>query len=309
MIMKTKLTERHFGPLCFIPGRNRGRYPFCHSLYVEGAGILLDPSSNKEMLTRLGEDGHIKNIWLTHWHEDHWRYLYLFDDLPLWMSEQDAIPHTDIECYLDWYGMHVASEKLRNNFRDYLLKRFCFKPSKPTRFLKDGEIINLGSVTVEVIHTPGHSPGHLSFFFKEPKLLFLGDYQFSSFGPWYGDPNSHLDDTISSMERLRKVPAKIWITSHEIGIFEQEPGILWDRYIDTIRKREEKLLQFLSEPHTLQEIVRTGIVLGPSQGPIDFFELREGAIISKHIERVIEYGRVTVENGKYVRTGPVETTL
>jgi len=215
--MKTTLKEQHFGPLCFIPGRNMGRYPFCHSLYIEGAGVLIDPSSSKERLSQLGEEGYIKNIWLSHWHEDHWRYLHFFDDLPLWMSEKDAFPHTDIECYLDWYGMNVASEDLRNNFREYLIKRFCYKPHQAARFLKDKEIIDLGSVTVEIIHTPGHSPGHLSFYFKEPRLLFLGDYQFSAFGPWYGDPYSHLEDTISSMERLRKIPAKVWVTSHESG--------------------------------------------------------------------------------------------
>ena len=35
---------QQFGPVWFIPGENHGKYPFCHSVYVEGAGVLIDPA-------------------------------------------------------------------------------------------------------------------------------------------------------------------------------------------------------------------------------------------------------------------------
>ena len=47
------MEDRTFGPIRFLAGENRGRYPFCHSLYIEGAGILIDPSSSRERLLRL----------------------------------------------------------------------------------------------------------------------------------------------------------------------------------------------------------------------------------------------------------------
>ena len=34
--------ERRFGPVHLIPGANRGRYPHSNSVYVEGAGVLID---------------------------------------------------------------------------------------------------------------------------------------------------------------------------------------------------------------------------------------------------------------------------
>jgi hypothetical protein len=46
------MRERLFGPICFIPGKNKGKYPYCHSLFIEGAGILIDPASDRERLTR-----------------------------------------------------------------------------------------------------------------------------------------------------------------------------------------------------------------------------------------------------------------
>ena len=39
------IAEKHFGPIWFIPGENKGKYPFCHSIYIEGPGILIDPAS------------------------------------------------------------------------------------------------------------------------------------------------------------------------------------------------------------------------------------------------------------------------
>ena len=44
------LEKRKFGPLKVIPGKNQGRYPYCHSIYIEEAGVLIDPGSDRERL-------------------------------------------------------------------------------------------------------------------------------------------------------------------------------------------------------------------------------------------------------------------
>jgi len=44
------MKARCFGPIRFIPGENRGKYPFCHSLYIDGVGILIDPASDRDRL-------------------------------------------------------------------------------------------------------------------------------------------------------------------------------------------------------------------------------------------------------------------
>ena len=49
--MKTE--EKHFGPVWLTPGENSGKYPHCHSIYIEEAHILIDPSSDRERLSRL----------------------------------------------------------------------------------------------------------------------------------------------------------------------------------------------------------------------------------------------------------------
>jgi len=223
-------------------------------------------------------------------------HLDLFDDLPLTVSELDAPPLSDIELFLDAYGIYGT---YRDYWRPVFEEQFHFRPRKPEHLFRGGEIIDLGAVTVEVISAPGHTPGHLSFFFKEPEILFIGDYDLTWFGPWYGDLHSSIQGTIDSVERLRGIPSKIWLASHETGIFEEEPGDLWDQYLGVIAKRESKLLNLLEKPRTLEDIVNAWIVYGKPREPKIFYEFGERAQIMKHLERLMDQGVVAMDGEKY----------
>ncbi|MBW1868476.1 MAG: MBL fold metallo-hydrolase [Deltaproteobacteria bacterium] len=290
--------ETHFGPVLFIPGENRGRYPNCHSIYIEGDKVLIDPASDRERLIQLRKDPGVEAVWLTHWHEDHFMHLDLFDDIPLLISEQDAPPLSDLEIFMDAYGM--GDNHAREYWRPVLEQAFHFKPRRPKHFLRVGDVIHLKSGTVEVIGTPGHTPGHVSFFFPGPEVLLLGDYDLTKFGPWYGDLNSSIRETINSVERLRKVPARVWLASHETGIFEEEPGTIWDKYLSVIAEREGKLIDLLKTPRTLEQIVAACIVYGRPREPKMFFELGERGHMKKHLEKLMKEGLVVKDGDYYI---------
>jgi glyoxylase-like metal-dependent hydrolase (beta-lactamase superfamily II) len=250
-------------------------------------------------MVQLQNGSGIKGVWLSHWHEDHIMDLDLLDDVPLRVSEPDAVPLSDMEVFLDAYGMEGEQE--RQYWRIILTEQFHFRPRRPHQFLRPGEVIQLESVSAEVIGTPGHTPGHLSFYFKGPDLLFLGDYDLTRFGPWYGDVHSSIQDTISSVNRLRTVPAKVWVTAHETGVFEEEPGPLWDQYLDVITQRESKLMDLLKEPRTLEDIVRAWIIYGRPREPKAFYEFGERAHMKKHLEKLMAEGRVARDGDRYCR--------
>ena len=293
------LAEQRFGPVWFIPGKNQGKYPFCHSLYLEGAGILIDPASDRERLLQLRREQGVKMVWLSHAHEDHFMHLDLFDDLPLWMSDKDSSALSSLEMFLDCYG--IDNHDYRNYWRKILAEEFHFKPRKPTQFLQGGEIMDLGTVTVEVIGTPGHTPGHLAFFFREPKVLFIGDYDLTKFGPFYGDVHASIEQTVDSVNRLKRIPAKVFLTSHETGVFMGDPGRLWADYLNVIFDRENRLLEFLNEPRTMGEIVEEWIIYGRPREPIAFFELGERALMKKHLDRLKSLGKVFQEGDRYIK--------
>jgi glyoxylase-like metal-dependent hydrolase (beta-lactamase superfamily II) len=165
----------------------------------------------------------------------------------------------------------------------------------------DDETLKLAGVSVEVLHVPGHTPGHSAFFFREPRVLLLSDYDLTPFGPWYGDRDSSIEDTIASIHRLRGIDASVWLTAHESGVFEQDPGEAWDLYLAVIDRREEALLAFLDRPRTMMEIVNQWIVYRKPREPRAFFEHGERANMAKHLQRLLRGGAVRMVGDRYVR--------
>ena len=293
------MTQEHrFGPVLFIPGVNDGRYPYCNSIYIKGPGILIDPASDPERLARLKEEEEVKQIWLTHFHEDHIMYLDLFDDVPLFISEEDADKLADLDNFMewDWYGLDKTE---KGWWEAVMSEHFHFKPRTPAGFLRDNDVVRHQGATIEVIHTPGHTSGSLSFFIREPSVLFLGDYDLTKFGPYYGNRQSSIKDTIASINRLRRIPARVLLTSHEEGIFENPPDDIWDRYLDVIFRREKKLLEFLSSPRTLPEIVDEHIAYRKPREPKAFFEMGERALMKKHLEFLLEKKLIRYDGNFY----------
>jgi glyoxylase-like metal-dependent hydrolase (beta-lactamase superfamily II) len=143
---------------------------------------------------------------------------------------------------MDWY--RVESPAARDYWREILKKQFHFRPRRPARFLRDGELIDLGVVTVEVLRTPGHSPGQLALFFREPKILFLGDYDLAPIGPWYGEVYATIEDTFQSIRRLKDIPAELWLTCHGKGVFDRIPDDRWQQYEAAIHDRKSGIWLF-----------------------------------------------------------------
>lgn len=93
----------------------------------------------------------------------------------------------------------------------------------PTRVLRDGDVIDLGGRTVKVLHTPGHSPGHMCFWEEAAGYLFTGDlvYKDTLFAYYPStDPAAYL----VSLERIAALPAtRIFPGHHSLAI---EPEIV-----------------------------------------------------------------------------------
>lgn len=75
-------------------------------------------------------------------------------------------------------------------------------PVEPSSLLEDGDQVDLGERILEVIYTPGHSPGSICLLDKKNQILFTGDTFFP--GPLYAYPEDvNLNDYIASLEKLK----------------------------------------------------------------------------------------------------------
>ena len=114
---------------------------------------------------------------------------------------------------------------------DFDPQSYSIFQGEPSRVLKDDDTIDLGGRTLTVIHTPGHSPGHMCFWEAERGYLFTGDLVYN--GILYANyPSTDPEAFLRSLKKLAKLPVKrIFPAHHSIDI---DPG----RIAEMIRELE-----------------------------------------------------------------------
>ena len=75
--------------------------------------------------------------------------------------------------------------------------------AEPTSFVEDGQVIDLGDRTLEVLHVPGHTPGSVALWEPERAILFTGDTLYDG-TMGFDDPST----AVASLRRLRDLPAR-----------------------------------------------------------------------------------------------------
>lgn len=114
---------------------------------------------------------------------------------------------------------------------NYDVNTYEFFQGTPARVLHDADEIDLGGRTIRVLHTPGHSPGHMCFWEPARGYLFTGDLVYKDMLFAYypsTDPAAYL----TSLERVASLPAaRVFPAHHTLNI---EPEIL-PRMRDALR--------------------------------------------------------------------------
>jgi len=278
-----------------------GKYPFCHSVLIDDRDrVVIDASSDERELLRFKEQGPVDYLITSHAHEDHLIYNYLFPQSRFCVHPFDAPHFESIDSLIDSYGDLFNDS--REEWRTFLEKDCHYVPRRADLLLNDGMVMDLGEVQMEILHTPGHTRGHCSFYFINERMMFMADWDLTKAGPYYGDPGSDIDQTIRSLERLKTFQAETYLTSHGKGILDGDPRHI-DRYMEIIFLREERLLDFLRKgPKSLDEIVQEGIIYGNRSnnvGPWDLM-ISERMMILKHLSRLVSTNRVRQEGDRYI---------
>ena len=152
---------------------------------------VIDPGGDLEAIEweidRLGLQ--LKAIWRSHAHIDHaGGGADLADKYQL-----DIIgPHEGDQFWIDGLAQQGAM--------------FGFPPSRsfvPTRWLHDGDTVQIGKETLQVRHCPGHTPGHVVFHAPQIERCFVGDVLFAgSIGRTDFPPGNHQQLIDSIVQRL-----------------------------------------------------------------------------------------------------------
>jgi glyoxylase-like metal-dependent hydrolase (beta-lactamase superfamily II) len=302
------LAEARYGPVRVLFGARGGRYPDGNSLLVAGERetLIIDPALG--VIPRLPKLPRVQRVLNSHCHEDHIAGNHLFPDVPWQLHEADLPGIASLDAMMAIYGMDDATDAF---FRKALEEQFHFTPRPDALPFRGGDRFDLGGVALEVVHTPGHTRGHCCFRIewlesgRRRQLLYLGDIELSSFGPYYGDAWSDLADFERTLRHVRSIEADWYATFHHIGVVEGRAAFLTrlERFAAVIDQREARLLEYLREPHTMDELVAHRFVYRPGD-PVPFADAVERRSMAQHIARLLEAGRLRESpQGRYQVAG------
>ena len=184
----------------------------------------------------------------------------------------------------------------------YRIEEFHFAPRPDAQGFGDGHVFDLGGVTIEAVHLPGHTRGHSGF--RIGDVFFLSDIDLTGFGPYYGDMWSDLEDFEESLVKVREEEADFYVTFHHKGIIEGRDAFveMLDGFHAVIGRRHQAMLEYLAEPHSIDDMVRTRFIYRPHVAHA-FADNVEQNSARMHVDRMIRRGEATeVEPGRYQRT-------
>lgn len=160
----------------------------------EKNAAIIDPGGEAEkLIQRIEELGlNLKVILLTHAHLDHVgaaEQLKQHFNVEIWGSqEEDLFLFESLPEQAERFGLPHINAFL------------------PDRWLHEGETINIGDFQFDILHLPGHTPGHIGFIEQEKKAAFTGDVLFQGGIGRTDFPRGNYEQLISSIrEKLFKL--------------------------------------------------------------------------------------------------------
>lgn len=153
---------------------------------------IIDPGGEVDGLLKLVESRGVRltKIWVTHGHLDHCGGAAELRERTGLAIEG---PHPDDAFWIDQIEASAPDWGMRGA-----------RGFTPERWLADGDTVELGQTSFEVIHCPGHTPGHVVFFHREARFAQVGDVLFRGSVGRTDFPRGNAPDLIASITR------KLW---------------------------------------------------------------------------------------------------
>jgi glyoxylase-like metal-dependent hydrolase (beta-lactamase superfamily II) len=269
-------------------------------------GMNTEPSASafRGALAELGiAPTDIVRIVGTHHHVDHFGTSAPFRDLthaevylhPLEAERATVIGHVgsmDSTDYLTRQGVPPAppEQQLPPPSRFF---GAWYAPAPPDHLLADEDELPLGDGrSLEVVWTPGHTPGHCCLLLKPDRILFVGDHLLPKITPhvglWPNGPENPLGDFLASHERIQRVDARLVGPAH--GPVYEDHRRRARQLIDFHRVRKLTMLELLrKKPMTAYEVALAAFAIAPDNR----FQVMAATLETlAHLELLRREGRV-----------------
>jgi len=184
---------------------------------------------------------------------------------------------------------------------DRLLWRAVHDGDDPEIEMADGGLFDVADVQLEVIHTPGHTPGHVCFIDEDSRRLFSGDHILPRITPNISlnqfDAEGPLAQYLRSLAKVRDLETSEVMPAHEWrfrGLAERVDGIAAHHE----RRLEELLAAIVAHPDSTSWFLASQLTWSRSWDQYNGF-LRVSAVTetAAHVVELVERGLVTSSGG------------
>jgi glyoxylase-like metal-dependent hydrolase (beta-lactamase superfamily II) len=295
--------QRHLGRYTTVLfGHEQGKYPDGNSVLVQGtaASVLIDPSLGvRDADPPIAVD----HVLLTHTHEDHAAGVSAVQWGSLRVHRHDVEALRSVDALMALYGVPTA---VWPEMSEFVTGRFHFVGWPEAQAMEHGEVLDLGGVTVTLVHAPGHTSGHSMFLVDGDdgvRVVVTGDIDLTGFGAYYGDAASSLESFERTLDMAKGLVSDHYVTFHHKGVVDGHAAFVAavDAYAESFQRREDALLALLGAPRTLGELVDHGIVYRAGTRPPLFGNSVERRTIEQHLDRLLANGVIEVVDGQYCR--------
>jgi hydroxyacylglutathione hydrolase len=283
------LNMRRIGPIMIIEGTNNSKVPFSRSLYINSKDkVLIDTGADPSELLALDEQYGVELVVNTHYHPDHTLHNHLFRDAEKWINPLEFETIQSVEgiargngVYQEWGPEGV--EAMRKHFP----REWVQSLGEISGTYQYDEEYNFSGVKVNFLHTPGHTKGYSSPYFPELGIVYVGDFDMTSFGPWYFGTDGDIDEFIASSKLLLDLDVETYITGHQKGVFTREKFIIaMGKFIAMIDQRDEKIEKYVRQGMNFEELSSIGIFYPKKMLEVLILKTWERSGIRKHLQRL-----------------------
>ena len=262
-----------------------------------GQGVLIDAGfgdddSFKQRMEFLAanSDVKLKYIMLTHHHYDHSSGAQKLKEA----TGAEIVLHVDEEEWLvnpkeetGDFDIPEDQKELRQKAKEW---REMAATAIPDMRVEDDAVIKVGGITVQCLHTPGHTAGHLCFYVPEEKVLFSGDNVLgvgtAAIPP---PPSGSMTQYVASLHRMKTVDADLLVPGH--GPVVKEPQRKIQELIEHREQREAQIVGLLADGRDDVKAIVKAIYPELNKHLVS---MATGQILS-HLHKLQDEGKVTLE--------------
>jgi glyoxylase-like metal-dependent hydrolase (beta-lactamase superfamily II) len=276
-----------------IPGMNKGRFPYSHAIYVEGERrVLFDAGAGRETMQRFRRDYPVDVVVASHAHPGHLSGLFLFEDRPIFAPAQSENCFGKLDALAERF---VEDPEARQLWAALHRKVLGFKDVGFSHPYDGQTSLDLESVKLDAIHTPGHTLDHHCFYEELSGTLLSFGIDLSPAGPFYVHRESSLEDYRASLHLIRAYEPRILVSSH-LGVLRSDIRGAIDRFLAIIDERDQRLVEALRDrPLTLEELASAQLLIPSTPKNLaPLYREWEIRMLKQHMDRLVENGGVAV---------------